>query len=111
MSVILSSITGQTAEATVKLGSIPVHFVYKPYAMTLGMSMRLANPDSKTDMTEVLAQVLESWDVEEEEGVEFPPTAENLDKIPTELATLMAQAVVGGGGDVVGEAASNSDGG
>ena len=104
MSVVLASITGQTKTGTVDVGDEAITFEYKPYAVTLGMSMKLAAGEE--EMIDVLAEILDSWDVVEKKGTEFPPTAENLRKIPVELATLVAQEVIGG--TRVGEADSSS---
>lgn len=106
MSVVLSSITNQTTEAEVELAGISVQFTYKPYVITLGMSMELA--EGGVEMISILADVIESWNLVIEEGKPFPVTEENLRSIPTELATLMAREITGG--DAVGEADSSSAG-
>jgi hypothetical protein len=104
MSVVLASITGQTKAGSVTLGDSEVNFRWKPYAITLGMSMSLAAGEE--EMIDVLGLVLESWDVIEVEDEDFPPTAENLRKVPVELASKIASAVVGGSD--TGEAESDS---
>ena len=104
MSVVLASITGQVKPGTVTLGESEVSFEFKPFAITLGMSMKLA--EGEEEMIDILASILESWDVVETKGKAFPPTPENLRKVPVELATKIAQEVIGG--NAVGEADSNS---
>ena len=108
MSTSLASITGQTTTETVELGGITVSFEYKPYVITLGMSMELA--EGGIEMISVLSDVIESWDLFDQEPGDMPVTEENLKRLPTELAGLMAKKITGGGDDV-GEAESSSDAG
>lgn len=108
MSTALSSITGQTANDSVELGGITVNFTYKPYVVTLGMSMELS--EGGVEMIKVLSDVIESWDLFDVEEGDFPVSEENLKRLPTELATLMAKKITGGD-DEVGEAGSSSDAG
>ena len=108
MSTALASITGQTTTETVELGGITVNFEYKPYVITLGMSMELA--DGGVEMIAVLSDVIVGWDLYDQEPGDLPVTEENLKRLPTELAGLIAKKITGGGDDV-GEAASSSDAG
>ena len=104
MSVVLSSITGQTRDAVAEVGDEKINFTYKPYAVTLGLSMTLS--EGGTEMIEVLADVMESWDIVASEGDaigSFPPTEENLKLIPTELASKIAEEIVSGGSNEAAE--------
>jgi hypothetical protein len=101
MSVVLDTITEQTTEADVEIAGFTVKFTYKPYVITLGMSMQLA--DGGIEMLSVLADVIEGWDLVKTEGVPFPVTEDNLKLLPMELATKMAQAITGDSAEVAEE--------
>ena len=108
MSTALASITGQTIATSVELGDVTVNFTYKPYVVTLGMSMELSG--GGVEMIKVLSDVIESWDLFLSEEGDFPVTEENLKQLPMELASLMAKKITGGDNEV-GEAGSSSDAG
>lgn len=91
MSVVLDTITEQTTETSVEIAGQTVNFSYKPYVITLGMSMQLA--DGGIEMLSVLADVISSWDLVKSEGEAFPVTEDNLKLLPMELATKMAQTI------------------
>lgn len=110
MSVVLSSLIGQTAKGTVTLGETEVGFTYKPYALTVGMTMTLS--ESSEEMLGVLAEVLDSWDVVLTDGEPFPPTVENIKMVPMDLANLIATEILTDSGkDGVGEAGGSFGGG
>lgn len=98
MSVVLSSITGQTKEGTVEIGDVKVPFVYRPYAVTVEMTMSLM--ESSDETLNVLAEVIDSWDLVLSEDEPFEPTAENLKVLPMELANLFAKAIISGEGEI-----------
>lgn len=110
MSIVLSAITGQTAKSSVTIGDAEVGFTYKPYALTVGMSMTLS--ESSDEMLGVLAEILESWEVVMTEGEPFPPTVENIKLVPMELANLIATEILAGTQEgSVGEAEGSFGGG
>jgi len=98
MSVVLDTITEQTTSAEVEIAGFTVNFTYKPYVITLGMSMQLA--EGGIEMLSVLADVIDGWDLVKTEGEPFPVTEENLKLLPMELATKMAQEITGDNSEV-----------
>lgn len=98
MSVVLDTITEQTTDAHVEIAGFTVNFTYKPYVITLGMSMQLA--EGGIEMLSVLADVISSWDLVKTEGVPFPVSEDNLKLLPMELATKMAQVITGDNAEV-----------
>lgn len=101
MSVVLDTITEQTTDANVEIAGFTVNFTYKPYVITLGMSMQLA--EGGIQMLSVLADVIAGWDLVKTEGVPFPVTEDNLKLLPMELATKMAQEITGDNSEVAEE--------
>lgn len=101
MGIALSSITGQTTEASIDFAGLTITFSYRPHAITLGRSIVLS--EGGEDMLEVLVDVIDSWDIYDEEPDDLPVSVENLKKLPVELATLIAQRITRGATDEVAE--------
>ena len=89
--VLLSSLYEGVATGKVKAGELEIGFHYNPNIITVEKAQQLA--DGNVELTDMLAEVLIDWEVVMVEGEPFPPTAENIAKLPVTLMRKIMRIV------------------
>jgi hypothetical protein len=83
-------------EATFAFDSENVTFGLDRNRVTLAWASRVQQSQKEFDaivLAEVLAEVVASWDITQDDGVAFPPTAENMAVLPTRFLLALSEAV------------------
>lgn len=93
MTVKLNELLNDEAVATAKLGSLEIEFTYKPNAVTAEMAL---DDTDKTNLVNILADVLVDWSVIKKQSGDFPPTVDNLMKSPIRLLTAISAKIAAG---------------
>lgn len=106
MGIRLSEIVARTRPVTAKFGGLEIHVVYRMSERT----MAAAEADDDVDHP-WLVRVIESWDIEGDDGKPLPVTLESVKSVPIPVLNSIIAAVYADDGEAVGEAVSNSDGG
>lgn len=100
--VLLDQIMDHTIDDTIEIGDLKIGFTYNPHAISVEMTLGALNGEVKESTFETLARLLIDWDLAIEEGEPFPPTFENIKKIPTDVAMMIVNKITKP--DEVGEA-------
>lgn len=115
----LSKVLGATRTASIDLGGESLDVTYRPGAVTpaslaratsaLGESLdeRSSQLAAVDLMVQFLGDVLVSWNLTDDDGVELPTSRETLQQLPIE-ALARVFSTIQGGDDQLGEAQSTS---
>ena len=66
---------------------------YDRNKMTTNLLSRVQESNDPAVIADVFAAVIHEWDVTEDDGSPFPPSAENLGKLPLAALKLLSEAI------------------
>lgn len=104
MPITLAKMASNTAEVTLQIGEDTVTAVYYPSRVTEKVFAQLQSFAKMTEDTiieqfgslnEMLANLIKSWDVLNEDGSMYPLTPEALADLPLFFRTTLIQAIMG----------------
>lgn len=96
--VLLASLYEGVAHNHVVVGDMKIGFNYNPNIITVEKAQMLAT--GAVELTDMLAEVLIDWEIVMTEGEDFPPTAENIAKLPVTLMRKIMRVVRDNTGEI-----------
>lgn len=89
----LRSIVADTATVDVPFGPEHVTVTYRPILLTQRLAEQLQGVTDNATVMGMLAGLLVSWDLEDDDGRAIPTTADGLKDVPTPVLVRVAEAV------------------